>query len=178
MKRKSHPWAAASAHALEVQSACPPTLWTSDSPGWPLQSLKPIPYTACLHVAFWFCFPDRYTMHITIFTNGTLQKISDSRKRKTMQSLDSSQEHILNPWMTAVFLPVSKGQISIRKMPCSQFVNVFDKFLEKVIHSSLLCFNEGTVEDHVDDIFVKPLLVNNFIWLLYSKSALVFEKNE
>lgn len=55
--------------------------------------------------------------------------------------------------------------------------NVFDKFLEKVIHSSLLCFNDGTVEDHVDDIFVKPLLINNFIWLLYSKSTLVFEKN-
>lgn len=48
----------------------------------------------------------------------------------------------------------------------------------KVTHSSVLHFHEGTAaEDHVDSIFVEPLLVNTFIWLFYMKSVLVIEKN-
>lgn len=49
-------------------------------------------------------------------------------------------------------------------MLCFQCEIFFDKFLAKVIQGSLLlCFNKGIIaEDHVDDIFVKPLLVITF----------------
>lgn len=83
--------------------------------------------------------------------------------------------------MTAVSLPVSKGQIStgsIMRKLCLWCANDFGKFLEKVIHSSLLlCLDESTVtEDHVVRISVKPLLVKTFIWLFYTKSTSVIEK--
>lgn len=60
-------------------------------------------------------------------------------------------------------------------MLCFQFaIFFFGKFLEKVIYSSLLCFNEGIAEEDHVDVFVKSLLVNTFIWLFYKKKHFEF----